>query len=110
MHPCRRVRRPPPVISIWAVPLLGKSSAFFPLYSSGPETVNSSRLKSFLPSTVQIAPSASQSVVAGRTIVTSPLPSGSTVISHRMLLGLSSRWALRTSPPDTVNAKSLRVL
>ena len=33
-------------------------------------------------------------------------PSG----SHRMLMGLSTRWALRTSPPDTVNAKSLRAL
>ena len=79
-------------------------------YCPGPLTVNSSRVESFLPSPVQIAPSAAQFWVTGRTTVTSPLESGSTVISHRMLLGLSSRWALRTSPPDTVNAKSLRVL
>ena len=76
----------------------------------GSLTVNSRRLDSFLPSPVQMAPWTSQSSVSGSTMVTSPLPFGSTVISHRVLLGLFSRWALRTSPPDTVNAKSLRVL
>ena len=79
-------------------------------YWPGPDTVKLTELDSFLPSAVQMAPSALQSVVAGSSIVTSPLPFGSTVISHQMLLGLSIRCALRTSPPVSVNAKSLRVL
>ena len=39
-------------------------------YCPGPLTVNSSRLDSFLPSSVQMAPWASQSSVTGRMIVT----------------------------------------
>ena len=41
-----------------------------------------SELDSFLPSAVQMAPSALQSVVTGRTMVTSPLPCGFTVMSQ----------------------------
>ena len=69
----------------------------FQLYPLGPETVNSSRLESFLPSAVQTAPSASQSVVTGRTMVTSAAESGVTVMVHPMLLPWVSRRALVTS-------------
>ena len=60
-----------------------------------------------------MAPSASQSSVTGRVIVTSPPESGLTVISQRMLgvsLSPSSRRAPATSPPVTVNAWSRSVL
>ena len=79
-------------------------------YPPGPGTVSSSRLDSFLPSDVQMAPSASQSSVAGRTTVTPALESGSTCISHLTLLPFSIRTALVTEPPVTVKAWSRRVL
>ena len=65
---------------------------------SGPLTASSSRLDSILPSSVQTAPVALQPVVTGRTTLTPAFPSGSTVISQRMLLGLSSRRAFFTVP------------
>ena len=48
-------------------------------YWPGPLTLNSSRLDSILPSSVQMAPSSVQSVVAGRVTVTSAAESGVTV-------------------------------
>ena len=63
------------------------------LYWPGPLTVSSRRLDSILSSSAQMAPCASQSVVAGRVIVTSPLESGLTTISHRRFLPLTSRRA-----------------
>ena len=79
-------------------------------YWPGPLTVSSSRLDSIRPSPVQMAPWSPQSVVTGRTTVTSALESGSTVIRQRILLGLSSRCAVFTAPPVTVKAWSRRVL
>ena len=75
----------------------------------GPGTVCSVGPDNILPSPVQIAPVALQSVVAGRVIATSPLPSGRTVISQRMLRGRSNRRALITLPPVTVKASSRSV-
>ena len=72
--------------------------------------VNSSLLDSILPSEMQIAPVASQSVVAGSTMVTSLLEFGLTCISHLAFPPFSSRFALTTLPPVTVNAWSRRVL
>ena len=60
-------------------------------YLSGPETVSSSRLDSFLPSSVQMDPVSPQSPVAGRVMVTSALESGWTVIRQCMLLGFAIR-------------------
>ena len=77
--------------------------------SGGPLTVNFSGLDSIVPSAVQMAPCASQSVVAGSSTATSALESGLTLISHPMLgvsLPGSSRRAPTTSPPVTVNAWS----
>ena len=51
--------------------LEGQALSTHQAYPLGPLTVNSSRLDSFLPSAVQTAPSALQSVVTGRTMVTS---------------------------------------
>ena len=73
-------------------------------YWVGPETVKSLRLESFLPSAVQTAPSALQSVVTGRTTVTPASALGVMVISHPMLLPGVSRRALATVPPVTVKA------
>ena len=67
---------------------------------SGPLTASSSRLDSILPSPVQTAPLALQWVVTGRTTLTPAFPSGSTVISQWMLLGLSSRRAFSRSLPS----------
>ena len=75
-------------------------------YPLGPETVISSRLDNGLPSPVQIAPCAAQSVVTGSTTVTSPLESGLTTTSQPTLLGGSRRRAPFTEPPVTVNAWS----
>ena len=72
--------------------------------------VTSSRVDSVLPLSVQTAPSASQSVVAGSTMVTGPSPSGVTWISHRTFLPFSSRRAFTTSPPVAVKALLRRVL
>ena len=55
-------------------------------YPPGPDTVNTFLLDSFLPSVVQTAPVASQSVVTGSRTVTSALESGVTVIRQPMLL------------------------
>ena len=60
-------------------------------YPLGPETVNSSVADNGLPSSVQMAPLASQSVVAFRAMVTSALEPGVTVISQRTFLPGSSR-------------------
>ena len=78
-------------------------------YPLGPETVNSSLPDSILPSFVQTAPWASQSVVTGSRMVTAALEFGRTCISHRMLLPRCRRLALTTSPPVTVKAWSRRV-
>ena len=75
-------------------------------YWPGPLTVRSRRLDSFLSPSAQMAPCASQSSVAGRVIVTSPLESGLTTISHRRFLPLTSRRAPVTEPPVTVKAWS----
>ena len=60
-------------------------------YWPGPVMVSSSRLDSILPSSVQIAPSASQSSVTGSTMIKEPSESGVTWISHPILLGGPSR-------------------
>ena len=78
-------------------------------YAGGPDTVNTSRLDSFRLSSVQMAPSVSQSSVAGRVITTSRLLPGLTVTRQRMLWGGSIRRTTSTLPPTTVNAWSLRV-
>ena len=62
-----------------------------PRYWPGPLTVSSSGSDSILPSSVQMAPPASQSVVAFRAMATAALESGVTVISQRMFLPGSSR-------------------
>ena len=72
-------------------------------------TVSSSRLDRGLPSSVQMAPFASQFEVAGRVTTAFASESGVTVISHRMLPGGSSRRAWTTEPPVTVNARSRSV-
>ena len=66
----------------------------------------STRLESILPSWVQTAPWAPQSVVAGSTMVTVPSPLGLMVITQPTLLGGASRRALITVPPVTVKACS----
>ena len=76
---------------------------------AGPDTMAYMLAESRLPSSVQMAPLASQSVVEGSTTVTSPLESGLTLISHRMLPGRSSRRTPTTVPPVTVKAWSRRV-
>ena len=76
---------------------------------SGPATVTVVELESFLPSSVQIAPSALQSVVSGRVMVIVPFPSGFTVMLQEMLLGLSVLWAASTDPPVMLKAWSRRV-
>ena len=73
-------------------------------YSPGPTTVKSSELDNFLPSAVQMAPVTPQSVVAGRTISTSALEAGSTVIVQPMLLPFTCLCAFFTVPPTTVKA------
>ena len=76
-------------------------------------TVNFSGLDSIVSSSVQMAPCASQSSVAGSSTVTFALESGLTLISHRMLgvaLSPSSFWAPTTVPLVTVNAWSRSVL
>ena len=57
----------------------------------------SRRLDSILSPSAQLAPCATQSVVAGRVIVTSRFESGLTLISQQMLLPLTSRRP--PSPP-----------
>ena len=96
----------------WAVPLmLGApvaglfsgcgSSCCSSSSATGPATVSSVRLDSILPSSAQTAPWLSQSFVTGSATVTSLSPLGSTVISQRTLLPLSSRRACVTRPPVT---------
>ena len=55
-----------------------------------------------------MAPVALQLVVLGSVMVTSPLPSGSMVISQYWLVPCVLLWAFWTSPPVTVNASSRR--
>ena len=93
----------------WAVPLMvgapvgGLFCLVVPSSSSpGPATTKFTSADSILPSPVQMAPWAAQSCVTGSTTVTSPSPSGVTVISQRTLLGGSSRSTFPTSPPVTV--------
>ena len=74
------------------------------LCCSGPLTVSSTLPDSFLPPPVQMAPWAPQSVVGGRTMVTSAPESGSTTICQRRLPGLSRRLAPVTSPSVTLRA------
>ena len=62
-----------------------------PCYWPGPLTVSSSRLDNGLPSSVQVAPWASQSSVTGSTMIKEPSESGVTWISHPILLGGPSR-------------------
>ena len=66
-------------------------ASFVPRYWPGPLTVSSSPPDSFLSSSVQMAPWAEQSVVAFRTMATSALEPGVTVISQRTFLPGSSR-------------------
>ena len=80
-----------PCLGAWVLYCRLETSLLRQTYWPGPDTVKFRELDSFLPSPVQMAPTALQSVVAGSSMVTSPLPFGSTMISHRMLLGLSSR-------------------
>ena len=72
--------------------------------------MNSVQLDSILPSSVQIAPCAAQSVVVGKTMTTSDVELGATVTCHRALLPLVTRLARVTSPPVTSNARSRIVL
>ena len=62
---------------------------------------------SFLLSSVQIAPLASQSVVSGRVMVTAPLPVGFTSTFQPWLLPWVIRLALSMVAPVTVKAWSL---
>ena len=78
--------------------------------AAGPSTVATSVAASMRSSSVQIAPAASQSVVAGSARVTSARPAGATVISQPMLLGGVSRRAPVTAPWVTVKAWSRSVL
>ena len=73
-----------------------------------------SRLDSFLPSPVQMAPWASQSPVTGKTTVTSTLESERTLIHQLMMLGLSIPCAFFNVPermtpqyPVALNATSV---
>ena len=64
----------------------------------GPAMVNSSLLESIVPSSVQTAPCALQSVVAGSVMVTSAEEFGLTCTSHLTFSSFSSRFALTISP------------
>ena len=66
-------------------------------------TVKSSSVDSFLSSAAQVAPLASQILVAGSLILILPVTDGSTVMRHRVLFGESRRCAFRTSPPVMVS-------
>ena len=65
-------------------------------------------LDSFLPSPVQMAPSAAQSVVAGSSMVTSPLPCGFISMRQGMLLGLSRSLRLLHGPARHVEGVGLQ--
>ena len=78
-------------------------------WAPGPATTTESAADSFVPSLVQIAPRAAQSVVASKVSVTEPDPDGSTVIRQPRLLPRVSRLALRMRPPLTVKAWSRTV-
>ena len=75
--------------------------------STGPATIAAGVLASCRrsPPRVQIAPETAHSRPAASVTVTSPSPSGSTVIRHRSWRR-STRRALVTSPPSTVNESS----
>ena len=102
----------PPAIRTWGFLLPGKPGlsirpARKPLfeqrdYCSGPLTVNSSRFGE-LPAVLGTGGSpTAQSWVTGRTMVTSPLESGSAETLQRMLLGRSSGPAFTAIPPVPV--------
>ena len=93
----------------FAVPLIDGAPVAF-AFGGGPAMVSETAEDSFLPSAVQMAPRAAQSVVTGRTTVTSLGELGSTVISHRTLAKRSRDRAPVTSPPVTVKAWSRSVL
>ena len=76
---------------------------------TGPRTVAVVVFESLRSADAQIAPEASQSVVAGSDTVTSFSPSGSTVISQRRFFPCSRRLAFRTLPLVTVNVLSRSV-
>ena len=76
---------------------------------TGPATVADTSCDSGRPSPVQIAPPA-QLAVSGNVMLTTPYPSGSTVMSHSRLLPCALRRARWTSPPVTLNALSRNVL
>ena len=84
----REVRGP---VGVPASPVHTWMLLLVPRYWPGPATVNPFLLDSFLPSPVQMAPVALQSVVTGSTMVKEPSESGVTWISHPILLGGSSR-------------------
>ena len=67
-------------------------------YPTGPETVNSRGVESFLPSSVQMAPWGSRSPATGKTTVTSTPESERTLIHQLMMLGLSLPCAFLTVP------------
>ena len=71
--------------------------------------MKSSSVDSFLSSAAQVAPLASQILVAGSLILILPVTDGSSVMRHRVLFGESSRCAFRTSPPIMVKALSRKV-
>ena len=73
-------------------------------------TANSTCADSILPPAVQTAPVAAQSVVTGRTTVTSAWAAGSRVMSQPWLLPGTSRDAPVTVPPVTSNVSSRSVL
>ena len=76
---------------------------------AGPATEAESACDSGRPSSAQIAPSAPQPVVSGRSIRTASCESGSTVIFHRSRRP-PTRLARVTSPPVTANDASRSVL
>ena len=88
---------------------LRETSLLRQTYWPGPDTVKLRELDNFRPSPVQMAPVAPQSVVAGSSMVTSPVPCGFTVMRQEMLLGWSVLCALSTDPPVTLKASNFRV-
>ena len=75
----------------------------------GPGTRIASATDSILPSPVQMAPWAAQSMVGGSVTMTSSFPDGCTVISHLRFLPVSSWLTSVTVPPITARAWSSRV-
>ena len=72
----------------------------------GPATVAEVEWLSFRPSSVQMPPLASQSVVVGRLMAIWPLPSGWTARVQLWLLPWVLRWALSIVAPVARSASS----